>query len=189
MSDPKTREITGYVASLIVDRLNRAGGAVQGDDPRLTNARPPTPHHGNHAAGGPDALSPEQIGALPANAVSPDARELLGRDLAGQRALLNVPILPPTVSQAEAEGGQATTPRIWTALRVRQAANAEFTARAAELAHSSEQISDATEDGRALLTVTLAEQQERISNEGLALASLNSAIATIQLCAAILHDR
>ena len=63
--EPKTRKLTGYLAAQIIERLNRAGSAVQDWDVRLSNARPPTPH------------------AHPAAQISdatPAGRELLTRD-------------------------------------------------------------------------------------------------------------
>lgn len=73
--EPKTRKLTGYLAAQIIDRLNRAGSAVQDWDVRLSNARPPTPH------------------AHPAAQISdatPAGRALITQDLAGQKVLLGV---------------------------------------------------------------------------------------------------
>ncbi len=49
--------------TLTVSYGTAAGTACQGNDARLSNARTPVAHKATHAAGGADALTPEDIGA------------------------------------------------------------------------------------------------------------------------------
>lgn len=70
MSEPKRRALTGYSVETILARLGKAGTAVQGDDPRLTDTRQPRTHKQSHIAG-PDALTPADIGAAPEDHTHP----------------------------------------------------------------------------------------------------------------------
>lgn len=55
--------------TLAVKYGTAAATACQGNDARLSNARPPTAHKATHKTGGADALSAADVGAAPASAV------------------------------------------------------------------------------------------------------------------------
>jgi hypothetical protein len=64
---------------------------VAANDESVTNARTPTPHKSTHATGGADALTPGDIGALPASSVSAFGASLIDdADAAAARVTLEL---------------------------------------------------------------------------------------------------
>jgi hypothetical protein len=108
-ADPHPGYLTaaeGNAAYATAAQGTKADTAIQPGNPALSDPRTPTAHKSSHSAGGNDALSPADIGAVSTS----DSRLSDSREWSAD-----------TISQAEAETGIATTRRAFTALRVFQA--------------------------------------------------------------------